>query len=241
MCTAYITHRTNQALLVAFNRDEEFNRLFISPTIKEHGTILSPTDLRGGGSWLSVNNHGMVVGLTNIDGQTIEGMESRGKIVNHLAKFEDPNTALLEFVNNIDVRKYNSFHLFLANKDYLFVINSDSASYHSKKKNFEIENCSGRTIILTNTLRYTDCARALAVDSFMRYGKEIPAKDKLNELLDLEGVYRNANGRLGSWGTTSSSIIELTKDNWIWEHRKRKNVNSKHRKGEYLIHSLPVY
>ncbi|MCU0721745.1 MAG: NRDE family protein, partial [Pirellula sp.] len=53
-------------ILVASNREEFFDRRSSGPSIQAgKPRILCPTDQRSGGTWLGVNQHGVLVGLCN--------------------------------------------------------------------------------------------------------------------------------------------------------------------------------
>jgi uncharacterized protein with NRDE domain len=68
VCTLalYFNVFDDMPLLVAANRDEHFDRPSAPPTaISGEPRIVAGRDLRVGGTWLGVNNHGLLVGILN--------------------------------------------------------------------------------------------------------------------------------------------------------------------------------
>ena len=92
---------------VYFNRDELKTRPRATPPQIEGG-ILAPTDPVGGGSWLAVNQHGLIVGLLNHWQCTFKGSRSRGKLVMDLASCQSAQ-AVEEHLTKMDLTAYSSF------------------------------------------------------------------------------------------------------------------------------------
>jgi hypothetical protein len=68
MCLLAIQYRAiaNSPVLLAANRDEAYNRPSNVPSIQSgKPRVLSGTDLEGGGTWLGINQHGLVVAAAN--------------------------------------------------------------------------------------------------------------------------------------------------------------------------------
>lgn len=88
MCT--LSWQISQgSLQLVFNRDESLDRAIAEPPRIEQGpqgALLSPTDPQGGGTWLSVNDQGLVLCLLN-DYRSKPGSprQSRGLLVKALA------------------------------------------------------------------------------------------------------------------------------------------------------------
>lgn len=70
---------------VLFNRDEKKTRPRAEPPEIREGDFISPRDPTGGGTWLSVNNRGVIVGLLNRWHERQTGEASRGQLVWSLA------------------------------------------------------------------------------------------------------------------------------------------------------------
>ena len=68
MCTLALYFKVfpGYPLVVAANRDEHYDRPSAPPSITgTDPTILAGTDLRAGGTWLGVNEYGLLVGILN--------------------------------------------------------------------------------------------------------------------------------------------------------------------------------
>ena len=85
MCTVLLLFRAHPELplVVAANRDEFHERPSAPPGPLGDG-LLGPRDLRGGGTWMATNRHGVMASLTNAvppDRTPVEGVASRGEVV----------------------------------------------------------------------------------------------------------------------------------------------------------------
>lgn len=82
MCLLLILWRTSAEapILLASNREEYFDRPFDPPTVQPGSPrVLCGRDQRAGGTWLGVNEHGLLVAVTNRFGQPgPAGAPSRG-------------------------------------------------------------------------------------------------------------------------------------------------------------------
>src|SRR5438132_5679988 len=85
MCTLVIAFRAraDAPLIVAANRDELYARPSAPPRLEPGPPrALLPLDLRQGGTWLGLNEHGLFVGITNRAGGTKDpARKSRGLLV----------------------------------------------------------------------------------------------------------------------------------------------------------------
>lgn len=92
MCLLVVLHRTHPdaPLVVAANRDELLAREATAMTVLEPGPprVLGGRDHAAGGTWLAINEHGVVGGLTNRPaGQRDPARRSRGEWPLFLARF----------------------------------------------------------------------------------------------------------------------------------------------------------
>ena len=85
MCTLVVIKNVfpGYPLVVAANRDEQFSRPSAAPAVAgDPRKVLSPTDLRRGGTWIGVNDAGVLVALTNRKSiASVRGLRSRGELV----------------------------------------------------------------------------------------------------------------------------------------------------------------
>ena len=129
MCTLALYFRVfeDYPLLVAANRDEHFDRPSAPPgLIFAKPKIIAGKDLRVGGTWLGVNEHGLIVGILNRRVNLIGGeplppsvARSRGLLCLDLLKLESA-AAGWEFII-AHTSLYNPFTVVIADKADAFV------------------------------------------------------------------------------------------------------------------------
>lgn len=88
MCLLVLQFRTfaEAPVLIAANREEYFDRPAHAPAVQAgHPRVLCGLDARAGGTWLGVNQHGLVVGVTNrLRTQLPDRPRSRGLLCREL-------------------------------------------------------------------------------------------------------------------------------------------------------------
>ncbi|MEM7790136.1 MAG: NRDE family protein [Verrucomicrobiota bacterium] len=103
---------------VFFNRDEKFTRSRGLPpqVVKSEGyDILMPVDPDAGGTWIGVNEMGVVVALLNNYPhyqETSPDQRSRGQLVFDLLKQSESATDCMQRLSNQNLRRYRGFLLF---------------------------------------------------------------------------------------------------------------------------------
>src|SRR6266436_5417239 len=84
MCTLAIYFRTfaDYPVIIAANRDEYLARPALPPTsLLDEPRVIGGKDLRASGTWLGINEHGLVAGLLNRrngDSENDASLRSRG-------------------------------------------------------------------------------------------------------------------------------------------------------------------
>ncbi|MDC0087937.1 NRDE family protein [Akkermansiaceae bacterium] len=97
---------------VYFNRDELKTRPRAHPPELRDGGFLSPLDPKGGGTWMTVNKHGVIVALLNHWHLEAKGTRSRGKLVWNLS--EETDTPAVEHkLQTMTLSDYSPFILML--------------------------------------------------------------------------------------------------------------------------------
>jgi len=130
VCTLVIINRVFASfpLVVASNRDEQLDRPSGPPRIWTDRpiSVFAPVDRIGGGSWLGINARGVFVGITNRVGSSPpdKNRRSRGLLVLEALEEKDAQSAA-ERIGAIVPKKYNRFHLIVADKQQAFLIWSD--------------------------------------------------------------------------------------------------------------------
>jgi uncharacterized protein with NRDE domain len=128
MCLLVFAWRTESAfpLLVAANRDERLDRP-AQPfgVLRESGPrLLGGRDRLAGGTWLAVNDAGVVAGLTNrpSPGGPDRTKRSRGELPLMLAGHRSAEQGVVELVERIHAGQYNPAWLLVGDRTSLFYV-----------------------------------------------------------------------------------------------------------------------
>lgn len=123
MCTVVILNRPAEPwpLLIAANRDEMLNRPSRPPGRHwaDRPNVIAGLDELAGGSWLGLNDEGVLAAVMNRRGSLgpAEGMRSRGELVLEALDHWDAREAAGALVE-LDARSYRAFNLIVAdNRD----------------------------------------------------------------------------------------------------------------------------
>ena len=115
-------------LVLAANRDEHFDRPSAAPTpIASEPKIIAGIDLRAGGTWLGVNDRGVVAGILNrrLNGEIQPGdLRSRGQLCRDLLNCRSSAEAQAYLANHR--LRYNSFTTVVADGRQALVSYNDS-------------------------------------------------------------------------------------------------------------------
>ncbi len=127
MCTVIVLRRPDHAwpLLFAANRDEMADRPWKPPGRHwpDRKEIVAGQDELAGGSWLGVNDHGVLAGVLNRPGTLgpVPGLRSRGELVLEALDHADA-TAAVAAMRDLDSRAYRAFNLVIAdNRDAYWI------------------------------------------------------------------------------------------------------------------------
>jgi hypothetical protein len=119
MCTLVLMRRPGSAwpLLVAANRDELSSRPTRPPGRHwpDRADVVAGLDLQAGGSWLGINDHGVVAGVLNRVGTLgpAAGKRSRGELVLEALDHADAAAAAAALAD-LDPDAYRPFNLIVA-------------------------------------------------------------------------------------------------------------------------------
>jgi uncharacterized protein with NRDE domain len=112
-------------LLIAANRDELYQRPADPVTVLRGGPprILGGRDELAGGTWLAVNEHGVVAGLTNQPATARDpARRSRGELPLAFAGYPDAETAVTEVCARLDPAAYNPCWMLVGDRRALFSV-----------------------------------------------------------------------------------------------------------------------
>jgi uncharacterized protein with NRDE domain len=147
VCTLAIFHRTldDLPLVVAANRDEFYGRPATAPiTLGHDPLVVGGRDLVAGGSWLAVNQLGLVVGVLNrrTDAAPDPSRESRGTLCVDLARSSSARHAA-ELLRTVAPGRYNPFNILVADRTSAFVA-------QNRERSTNVQELEPGTHLLTN-------------------------------------------------------------------------------------------
>ena len=116
MCTVVILRRPwhRWPLILAANRDEMRQRAWLPPARHwpDHASVVAGLDEQAGGSWLGLNDHGVVAAVLNRVGSLgpIPGKRSRGALILRALDEHDVGSAT-SAITALDPNDFRSFNL----------------------------------------------------------------------------------------------------------------------------------
>jgi uncharacterized protein with NRDE domain len=234
MCTLAIYYRVfaDYPVVVAANRDEYLNRAALAPTaLGDRPRIIGGKDMRANGTWLGINEHGLVAGLLNRSiagsGPNDANLRSRGLLCLDALQHASAEDAV-RYLASQRARDYNAFNLLLASREAAFVA-------YNRGGEIEIVKLTPGMHLLTNAdVDDFECPRISR--SYGRFAelarREDFARDPVARRADLAALLADHStqldartGRpnslclhLGDYGTRSSSLIFMRRDSATVEH-----------------------
>jgi uncharacterized protein with NRDE domain len=132
MCTLVVLRRPHHdwPLILGANRDEMIDRPWRPPSRHwpDRPEVVAGLDELGQGSWLGLNDHGVVAGILNRFGTLgpAPGQRSRGELVLEALDHADARGATAA-LTNIDPRAYRPFNMIIAdNRDAFWLRHADA-------------------------------------------------------------------------------------------------------------------
>lgn len=220
MCTVAILRRNNHdwPLIIGANRDEMTTRPWRPPG--RHWTdrpdVVGGLDETAGGTWLGVNDNGVMAAVMNREGALgpLENKRSRGEVVLEALDHADAAVAV-RALKEIDSTAYRPFNLVIADNRDAFWLRSTSQGIPTVK-----EIPAGHSMITAVDLNDTSHAR---IRRYLPVLRATPAPDPSNgdwaAWEDLMGATETApdagpRGAMsiadtGGYGTVSGSLLAL--------------------------------
>ncbi|HVA13812.1 MAG TPA: NRDE family protein [Stellaceae bacterium] len=131
MCTFVILRRPGHdwPVLIGANRDEMIDRPWEPPGRHwpDRPDVIAGRDVLAGGSWLGINDHGVVAGILNRHGSLgpAPGQRSRGELVLEALDHADSQAAA-KALAQIEPAAYRTFNLIVAdNRDAFWLRHAD--------------------------------------------------------------------------------------------------------------------
>ena len=225
MCTLVILRRPGTAwpVLLAANRDEMAERPWAPPARhwSDRSEVVAGQDLLSGGSWLGVNDHGVVAAILNRYGSLgpAPGKRSRGELVLEALDHADAREAA-EALAAIESRAYRSFNAVVADNQEAFWIRhlgeETEVVFQPLPPGLSMITAHDRNDPLKSARQrlYLPLWRAAAVpdpdqDDWRDWERLLASREELPG----EGPGSAMNVRLpGGFGTLCSSLIALPDD-----------------------------
>ena len=160
MCTLVLLRRPDHdwPIVVGANRDEMIDRPWLPPDRHwpDRGDIVAGQDLEAGGTWLGLNDYGVLAGVLNRPGALgpAPGKRSRGELVLEALDHADAEAAA-DALTDINGQAYRPFNLVLADNRDAFWLRL--ASDGGRVEKFAID--PGLSIITSHDLNDPDTAR----------------------------------------------------------------------------------
>lgn len=216
MCTLIVNYSQTKCgsnIWLGANRDEELARASTLPALDRVGDteIFAPRDSVGGGTWIGLNEYGVIAAITNRFGLERRSQHrSRGLVV--LDALEEVSAA--DAANRIAatcVGEHNGFHLLVADLHDVFQVWNDGTTLRRERLEPGVHVLTERSLEAGYSARPEWLAGEI---------ERLTAKGELVELELIKLLqYQNKQAPLegtcvrmpgGIYGTRSSTIIELT-------------------------------
>ena len=127
MCLLAVIYQVDPEcpIFVGANREEAYARKSLSPDVRSLGDVhwLGGVDALAGGTWLGINEHGLVVAVTNRrKSQVAANCRSRGLLCRDLLACASVDEALASAQESIASHPYDGFNLALIDPRQAFVL-----------------------------------------------------------------------------------------------------------------------
>jgi hypothetical protein len=143
MCTAVILYRPGHPwpLVFAANRDEMASRPWLAPGRHwpDRPEVVAGLDREAGGSWLGINDNGVLAGVLNRPGSLgpEAGKRSRGELALETLDHAEAAEAALA-LSHLDPSAYRSFNLVVADPRHAFWLRNLGGEEDGGVERFEI-------------------------------------------------------------------------------------------------------
>lgn len=204
-------HLENYPVLMFDNREEERGRLTEQPAwhAPKKGTSrwFGGQDLRAGGTWLGLNDRGIVVAVTNRKKKTRSNkMRSRGLLCRDLLELDSFDSVLRDAKSEIETNQYDGFNLLLVSSKKGVVLEStDVVKIHELDPGIHV--ISNGSLKDSLDVRVQDVQAALGT---IPANREVP-NSAIHNICSAHNLDENSAAcRDGeNWGTVSSTILRI--------------------------------
>lgn len=218
MCILMVIHKgiPGYPIVVAANRDEYYDRPTQGPCqLADTPAVWGGRDARAGGTWLGVNAHGLVIGLTNRrireDQENDPQRCSRGLLCLEVLQCSTAAEAA-DFLASEPSERYNPFNLLMIDqRDLLWAAYEDKPSMQRLESGLHI--LANGNINDFETVRIRRARRLLQHAAYTEGQRYVPlleevCRDHESGVKDRETICMHRDHE--RYGTVSSTILALT-------------------------------
>ena len=226
MCTSIILYRKSDPwpIIIGSNRDEKLDRESIFPGRhwNQYPNIVAGKDLKKNGSWIGINDHGIVALIHNriSNKDLVEFNYSRGNIVLEILKYRYIDEAI-NYMSSLNCNDYNFFNLLIADyKNCYFIKHNhmkNNVKIHKVNEGFsvmtdkDINDKNDKKINFYHKLFSSSKPPNPSVNNWDSWKKNLSYDE--DELLDNEKIcFIN---KKFNYGTRSSSLIASSKSSCV--------------------------
>lgn len=199
-------------ILLGANREERWGRPAAAPSrISESPVVFAPIDLEARGTWLGINEYGLVVAVTNRP-KGPQGSRSRGLLVRDLLSKRSVERAQDHLLDDLDAHSYAGCNMLVASPDAATVVEWDG-----EQRMHRLD--PGLHVLVNRGMQHESAKAAIVRSRLLRSTTESPRTflDRLPTVLSEHGIgtclHRDTRG------TRSSSIITVDTNEtvtWKW-------------------------
>lgn len=196
MCTLVLLRRPGNdwPVLIAANRDEMQARPSKSPARHwpDRPETIAGLDELSGGSWLGLNDHGLVAGILNRQGSLgpADGKRSRGEVVLEALEHAEAEEAAKALVD-LEGSSYRSFNMLIADAEKAFWLRNDGGEEGTIDK-FELPE---------------------GISVFTAYDVNDPANARVRRALPRFRMAATPDPEAGDWSAWEALLKDRTRGN----------------------------
>lgn len=217
MCIIMVMYQTvpNYPIVIAANRDEYYSRSASGPCMLQHDpTSWGGRDQQAGGSWLGVNAHGLVVGLTNRrmsdEQENAEDRRSRGLLCLDALRQREP-ADVAAWLSSEAPDRYNAFNLMVMNADSaLWIAYDGKPNIHVLTPGLHIlanrDLNDAHSVRIQRARELIEPVQYRSLDDLMPYLKHA-CRDHQEAIADRDTICMHREN--AKYGTVSSSILAI--------------------------------
>ena len=215
MCTlvALLGVVADYPLVVAMNRDEFHERPSLPPELRTRpAKIVAPRDARAEGTWIGVNEQGVVAALSNrFGGTTDPAARSRGLLCLESLASPTASEAAMFASEDADMHRYNGFNLLHGDARRVVCTSHDDGTW-------AVHGMTGLNV-LTNAGLNADDPRSLRVKELLKGATLSGLGHALAALRQGLADHADAGGRAichhgEKTGTRSQTIVAVSDTGW---------------------------